>query len=118
MDELRRVAQALLDKEEERKEIERKAQAASPAKPGPLQPEQPPPPVQPNVHPVGQPRSFEPLRTEGTVPATLEGSPVPTWLRLPKDRWPKGWKGKCNDPLVPMLLALYGHPDSGGIWET
>ena len=43
---------------------------------------------------------------------------VPTWLRLPKDRWPKGWKGKYNDPLVPMLLALYGHPDSGGIWET
>ena len=75
MDELRRVVQALSDKEEERKEVERKAQAASPAKPGPLQPEQPPPPVQPNVHPVGQPRSFEPLRTEGTVPATLEGSP-------------------------------------------
>ena len=43
---------------------------------------------------------------------------VPTWLRLPKDRWPKGWKGKYNDPLVPMLLALYGHPDSGGIWEA
>ena len=75
MDELRRVVQALSDKEEERKEVERKAQAASPAKPGPLQPEQPPPPVQPNVHPVGQPRSFEPLRTEGAVPATLEGSP-------------------------------------------
>ena len=43
---------------------------------------------------------------------------VPTWLRLPKDRWPKSWKGKYNDPLVPMLLALYGRPDSGGIWEA
>jgi hypothetical protein len=21
-------------------------------------------------------------------------------------------------PMVPLVLALYGHPDSGGIWET
>ena len=43
---------------------------------------------------------------------------MPTWLRLPKDRWPKEWKIKYNDPLVPTLLALYGRPDSGGIWEA
>ena len=42
---------------------------------------------------------------------------VPTWLRLPRTRWPKDWQRLYKDPLVPMLLALYGHPDSGGIWE-
>ena len=42
---------------------------------------------------------------------------VPTWLRLPRNRWPKDWQRLYKDPLVPMLLALYGHPDSGGIWE-
>ena len=42
---------------------------------------------------------------------------IPTWLRLPRNRWPKDWQRLYKDPLVPMLLALYGHPDSGGIWE-
>ena len=75
MDELRRVVQALSDRDEERKEAERKSQAASPVKPGPQHQEPPPPPAQPDVLPVGQPRSYEPLRTEGTVPATLDGKP-------------------------------------------
>ena len=42
---------------------------------------------------------------------------VPTWLSLPRNRWPKDWEKKYWQPMVPMLLALYGHPDSGGIWE-
>ena len=42
---------------------------------------------------------------------------IPTWLRLPRNRWPKDWQRLYKDPLVPLLLALYGHPDSGGIWE-
>ena len=42
---------------------------------------------------------------------------VPTYLRLPGNRWPKHRQNNYHDPLVPMLLALYGHPDSGGIWE-
>ena len=42
---------------------------------------------------------------------------VPTWLSLPRNRWPKDWEAKYWQPMVPMLLALYGHPDSGGIWE-
>lgn len=42
---------------------------------------------------------------------------VPTWLSLPRNRWPKDWEKKCWQPMVPMLLALYGHPNSGGIWE-
>ena len=42
---------------------------------------------------------------------------VPTWLSLPKDRWPASWNKEYWQPMVPMVLALYGHPDSGGIWE-
>ena len=41
---------------------------------------------------------------------------VETWVRLPRNRWPKEWQG-FQDPVVPLMLALYGHPDSGGIWE-
>ena len=41
---------------------------------------------------------------------------IATWVRLPRNRWPKAWKG-MKDPVVPLKLALYGHPDSGGIWE-
>ena len=40
---------------------------------------------------------------------------VPTWISLPRNRWPKAWEGKYQNPVVPLVLALYGHPDSGGI---
>ena len=40
----------------------------------------------------------------------------PTWVRLPKERWPESWKG-MRDPVCPLRLALYGHPDAGGYWE-
>ena len=46
---------------------------------------------------------------------TLKGTE--TWVRLPRDRWPKGWAGRYKDPVVRLHLALYGHPDSGGFWE-
>ena len=35
--------------------------------------------------------------------AKLEGPP--TWVRLPKDRWPPEWHGKYVDPL----FALFWH---------
>ena len=38
-------------------------------------------------------------------------------MRLPRDRWPKEWVGKYEDPVVTLHLALYCHPDSGGFWE-
>eukprot|EP00439_Symbiodinium_sp_Y106_P066744 s3183_g10.t3 len=41
---------------------------------------------------------------------------VATWVRLPRNRWPKEWKG-MKVPVVPLKLALYGHLDSAGIWE-
>ena len=46
---------------------------------------------------------------------TLKGKP--TWIRVTKNRWPKEWHGKFKDPVIPLVLALYGHPDSGGFWE-
>jgi hypothetical protein len=46
--------------------------------------------------------------------ALLQGTT--TWVRLPRDRWPKAWEG-LSDPVCPLILALYGHPDGGGHWE-
>ena len=43
---------------------------------------------------------------------------VETWVRLPRDQWPQAWHdAKMVDPVVPLILALYGHPDSGSHWE-
>ena len=39
-----------------------------------------------------------------------------TWVRLPRDQWPKAWE-KMKDPACPLILALYGHPDAGTCWE-
>ena len=43
---------------------------------------------------------------------------VRTWVHLPKDRWPTHWIGKYTDPVVPLVLALYGHPEAGGLWQA
>eukprot|EP00435_Cladocopium_sp_Y103_P074253 s1156_g47.t1 len=40
-----------------------------------------------------------------------------TWIRLPRNRWPKEWIGVYKDPVVLLILALHGHPDSGGLWQ-
>ena len=43
---------------------------------------------------------------------------TPTWVRLPKDQWPQAWIDKnYKDPVCPLVLSLYGHPDAGGYWE-
>ena len=42
---------------------------------------------------------------------------IETWIRIPDHQWPPHWHGTYHDPVVPLLLALYGHPDSGGYWE-
>ena len=52
--------------------------------------------------------------------ARLKGTP--TWITLPWHQWPQKWKdlyhaGKLKRPVVPLILALYGHPQSGGFWE-
>ena len=39
-----------------------------------------------------------------------------TWVRLPPNRVPPQWK-HMRDPVFRLVLALYGHPESGGHWE-
>ena len=40
-----------------------------------------------------------------------------TWVRLPKAWWPDAWHGKFRDPVCRLRLALYGHPESGALWD-
>ena len=50
------------------------------------------------------------------VQADLKGSE--TWVLLPDDAWPPGRKEKgYKRPVVRLIKALYGHPDSGTYWE-
>jgi hypothetical protein len=51
------------------------------------------------------------------VQTTLKG-PNDTWVSLPEILRPAWWKGKFVDPVVRLVLALYGHPDAGGYWEA
>ena len=42
-----------------------------------------------------------------------------TWVRLPPEARPKSWANLAlRDPVVPLVRALYGHPDAGGYWEA
>ena len=41
-----------------------------------------------------------------------------TWVALPEEAWPKDWfksdgTPKYRRPVVRLIQALYGHPDSG-----
>ena len=41
-----------------------------------------------------------------------------TWVRIPCDQWPPEWfdssgNPKYKNPVVVLVLALYGHPDAG-----
>ena len=38
-----------------------------------------------------------------------------TMVELPKNRWPKEWIGKYRRPVCPLVMALYGHPEAGGV---
>ena len=51
----------------------------------------------------------------------LPGRPR-TWIRLPKYLWPKSWfnsdgSPKYVDPVCILRKSLYGHPESGAIWD-
>ena len=39
------------------------------------------------------------------------------WIRLPRGRWPKEWRS-MNEPVVPLLVNLYGHHLAGWLWES
>ena len=36
-----------------------------------------------------------------------------TWVMLPIEMWPP-WFYQIEQPITPLRVALYGHPDSGG----
>ena len=42
---------------------------------------------------------------------------VETWVVIPEESRPTWWKDHFYDPVVRLVRALYGHPDSGGYWE-
>ena len=47
-----------------------------------------------------------------------QGRSVDTWISLPPELQPAEWKQlPFRDPVVKLVKALYGHPDSGGLWE-
>jgi len=39
-----------------------------------------------------------------------------TWISLPPHKRPKSWDS-IEDPVVPLLLNLYGHPIAGLLWD-
>ena len=54
------------------------------------------------------------------VQALLKGPE--TWVQLPMELWPPEWFDADGNPLyqkpvIRLLRALYGHPDSGTFWE-
>ena len=50
------------------------------------------------------------------IQAVLTGPPC--WVELPEDAWPDDIDfRKVRRPVVRLVKALYGHPDSGTMWE-
>ena len=54
------------------------------------------------------------------TPAEFSGPT--TWVGIPKEQWPSSWFDSSGNPkyrflVCKLLKALYGHPDSGGLWE-
>ena len=50
------------------------------------------------------------------VQAELKGPE--TWIQIPPEHWPPEWVEKgYHRPVIRLLQALYGHPDSGTFWE-
>ena len=51
------------------------------------------------------------------IQAVLTGPPC--WVELPEDAWPDDVDfRKFRRPVVRLIKALYGHPDSGTMWGT
>ena len=48
------------------------------------------------------------------IQAYLKGTP--TWACLPREQWAGAWQ-HMRRPVVPLLRAMCGHPDSGAYWE-
>ena len=53
---------------------------------------------------------------QACIQAILTGPPC--WVELPEDAWPDDIDfRKFRRPVVRLIRALYGHPDSGTMWE-
>ena len=50
------------------------------------------------------------------VPEATRGLHSETWISLPPHRRPKSWSN-VQDPVVKLLVNLYGHPLAGLFWE-
>jgi hypothetical protein len=65
-------------------------------------------------------RGFDPKvrdATQAFIQSRIDTPACPeTWVRLPKQWWPASWQG-MHDPVVKLRLALYGHPESGALWD-
>ena len=45
-------------------------------------------------------------------------SKIKTWVSIPREQWPQKWiDDGMENPVCPLVLSLYGHPDAGGYWE-
>jgi hypothetical protein len=56
--------------------------------------------------------------TQCELGAETEGPTTQTWVELPTYMWPREWVNKgYRRPVVPLRLALYGHPMAGVYWE-
>ena len=61
--------------------------------------------------------------TQAYIQAVIDKAGRPrTWVRLPKAWWPAHWFDGQGvplyyDPVVVLVRALYGHPESGALWD-
>ena len=56
--------------------------------------------------------------TQCELGAETEGPTTQTWVELPTYMWPTEWVDKgYQRPVVPLRLALYGHPMAGVYWK-
>ena len=61
--------------------------------------------------------------TRADIQARIDGPDRPrAWVRLPRQWWPAALfaSGKLlyEDPVVPLVRAFYGRPESGALWDA
>ena len=69
-------------------------------------------------HTVSQADAIQAYIQSYLITQDRKGRSVETWISLPPELQPKEWRSlHFRDPVVKLVKALYGHPDSGGLWE-
>lgn len=55
---------------------------------------------------------------QACVQVNIDESKVETYVRIPREFWPDEWiRAGLRGPVIKSNKALYGHPDSGALWE-